>query len=168
MYLPLLSVAFYLRDGLTKSALDHHLSILRIATDEKYERLRSKHMLFSAYKHLKTDITKIYVCKHKKCSRILTTTNGIPDEQQPCGHKHDKQLGGYCYVLLLPIEKQLIYFIEHHGLSSNKWNNIDPNIRSDVNSGDGYRNLRERGLIDEYTITVQLNTDGAQCFQVCL
>lgn len=41
----------------------------------------------------------------------------------------------------------------------------DPNTRSDVNSGGNYRKLREAGVTDEKTITIKINTDGAQTFK---
>ena len=34
-----------------------------------------------------------------------------------------------------------------------------------MNSGDSYQNLRRKGLIDDKTITIQVNTDGAQTFK---
>lgn len=167
VYLPLLSVAFYLRDGLTKTALDHHLSILNIATDAKFKHLRSPYLLLSKYRHLKAEITKTLVCKHQKCPKILTlNSEGIPFEKQPCGHRCDAHLSGSCYVLRLPIEKQLAFFIEHHGLTS-VWD-VNQEVRNDLNSGSAYRELREKGLIDRNTVTLQINTDGAQCFQVSI
>ena len=68
-------------------------------------------------------------------------------------------------VIRLPAEKQLAYFIEHHGLSTENWNRAqqeDGETLSDVNSGDAYRSLREQGKIDENTVTLQLNADGAK------
>lgn len=152
---------------MTKTALQHHLNILTIATDATYNRLRSSHRLLSKYSHLKTQIEKIYVCKHKLCQKVLVTTNGIPNEVQPCGHKQLRQLNGQCYILRLPIEQQLVYFVTHHGLASpSEWNSVDPEIRSDVNSGGLYRDMCAQGLIDDSTITLQINTDGARCFKV--
>ncbi len=58
--------------------------------------------------------------------------------------------------------KQLKYFIEHHGLKQNQeW---DPNFRGDIQSGD--RKMRELGKIDNTTITVVWNTDGAQPYKM--
>lgn len=58
----------------------------------------------------------------------------------------------------MPIEKQIKYFIEHHGVLHENW---DLNLRGGVQSGSCYRELREQGLIDDKTITVTWNTDGA-------
>lgn len=38
----------------------------------------------------------------------------------------------------------------------------DPNYRSNVHSGANYRALKEKCITDENTITLQINTDGAQ------
>ena len=58
IYLPLLSILFYLRDHLTKSALEHHLNILLVALKTSIKALASLHNLLSKYEHLKTDIRK--------------------------------------------------------------------------------------------------------------
>jgi len=89
-----------------------------------------------------------------------------PEAKQPCGHKRRPHLepGKECFVMNLPIEKQLVYFVEHHGLKSRK--EYDPNYRGDVDSGSCYRKLIESGDIDDSTITLQLNTDGAECHKV--
>lgn len=42
---------------------------------------------------------------------------------------------------------------------------VDPNERSDVNSGKLYRQLVEEGVINSRTITLQINADGASCFK---
>lgn len=91
----------------------------------------------------------------------------MPNEKQPCGHNREAHhWSSHCYIMRLPIEKQLVYFIEHHGLSmAGNWN-ADPNKRGDVNTKGCYRALRETGAIDDNTVTLQLNTDGAQCFEV--
>ena len=68
-------------------------------------------------------------------------------------------------VIQLPIVKQLEYFLEHHGLDDSV-TEVDANYRSDVNSGGCYRKLREEGKIDERTITLQVNADGARFFKV--
>lgn len=62
---------------------------------------------------------------------------------------------------------QLKFFIENHGFKSDdqSFNNMDLNFRSDVNSGEIYRKLRETGIIDGKTVTLQLNADGAQCYE---
>jgi hypothetical protein len=63
----------------------------------------------------------------------------------------------------MPIEKQLKYFIEHHGLKKEDW---DPNFRGDIQSGGCYKKLCDLGKIDDLTITVTWNTDGAQAFNM--
>lgn len=90
----------------------------------------------------------------------------MPKTVQPCGHKRKPKIspGNECFVLTLPIEKQLIYFVEQHGLSSSR--DYDPNYRGDVHTGSCYQELRIKGEIDDDTVTLQLNTDGAECHKV--
>lgn len=132
----------------------------------------SVHMLLSEYKHLKFESKKMWVCYSKKCGTILETKKDKDKIEKPilkqnCGHNYYKDQRKDCYVLVLPIQKQVQYFIEHHGLDDHIWN-ADPNYRGDVNSGNVYRKLREENKIDDNTITVQLNLDGARCFKVNL
>lgn len=170
VYLPLLSVAYYLSDGLTKKALGHHLKILHIATGHAHKKLSSVHNLMSKYNHLKTEIDITYICRHPTCENILVVGDDkYPKLIQSCGHKHLKNNSSDNMVIRLPAEKQLAYFIEHHGLSTENWNRAqqeDGETLSDVNSGDAYRSLREQGKIDENTVTLQLNADGAKYFKV--
>jgi hypothetical protein len=66
----------------------------------------------------------------------------------------------------MPIEKQLQYFLQHHSLSSDTNNQQeDGDTLSDVDSGDGYKALRDQGKIDSYTVTLQINADGAKYFK---
>lgn len=92
--------------------------------------------------------------------------NRNPLPNQPCGHKRKPVFssGRECYIVRLPIATQIEHFIRHYGLPTD-WNE-DPNYRGDINTGDCYRKLREDGLIDGHTITIQLNTDGAEIFEV--
>ena len=171
VYLPLLSVAMYLGSGLTKTALSQHLKILQIASAVDCVEHSSVHMLLSDYKHLKFKTNKIWVCYHKKCSSILKTNKGEKEKhekpilKQPCGHNYLEDQRKDCYVLFLPIGKQVKYFIEHHGLKDHI-EEADPNFRGDVNTGNVYRKLREDNQIDENTITLQVNLDGASCYKV--
>ena len=90
-----------------------------------------------------------------------------PTIKQPCGHNYIQNQRKDCYILHLPIEKQLAYFIEHHGLDTiNIVQTEDLNYRSDVNTGNIYMAKRRQNGISENTITLQLNMDGANCFKV--
>ncbi|KAI9553805.1 hypothetical protein GHT06_019073 [Daphnia sinensis] len=144
IYLPILCVAFYLRHHLTKTALHDHLRILSIGTDSIVKKLTSQHNLLSQYSNLKNEVSKIF-------------NKNIPQENQPRGHKF-RASNTPCYVLRMPIEKQIRYFIERYAVSHENW---DPNFRGGVQSGGCYRELTDQGLIDEKTITVMWNTDGA-------
>ncbi len=60
----------------------------------------------------------------------------------------------------MQIEKQLINFVKRHGLDTSEMDPLNT-VRGDVNTGTYYREIRENGLIDDCTITLQLNGDGA-------
>lgn len=149
------------------------MKILKIACNFDLRELSSVHCLLSQYTHLKTKIQKVWVCGHSKCHSILTTQIKDkkpvekPTSKQPCGHNYNEYQNKDCYILHLPIEKQLIYFIEHHGLpSSDVPQSEDFDHRGDVVTGSVYTDLRRKGVISSNTITLQLNMDGANCFKV--
>ena len=147
---------------MTKTALDHHIRILNIAAKQSIEDLSSIYKLLSKYSHLKTELDILYVCRTKKCEHVLETgPDKYPKLKQSCGHQHVRNRSNDCMVIQLPIEKQLEYFLEHHGLKSSS-EVPDADFRSDVNSGSCFRKLQEEGKIDARTITCQLNFDGAR------
>jgi len=168
--LPLLCIGFYLKHKLTKVALAAHLNIIRLNENSHIKRISSVHNLLSKYSHLQADVSKSYICEKKNCGAILKLDNlkKNPLANQPCGHKRKPtfSIGQECFVLRLPIEKQLIHFIQHGGLS--KARNEDPDFRGDITSGGLYQKLKDDGVIDEFTVTIQLNTDGAEIFEVII
>ena len=124
--------------------------------------------LLSKYRYLETEVSKAYICGKKNCGAILKL-DGLkqnPLPIQPCGHKRKPTFssGGECFVIRLPIEKQLIHFIQHGRLST--ISREDPKYRGDITSGELYQKLKTDGVIDDYTVTIQLNTDGAEIFEV--
>lgn len=164
-YLPLFCAAFYLlHSGVSKVALKDHLGILRIAAGDDIKSLRSVYRLLSKYKHLETEVTKIYVCSKKKCPAVLkTNAKGVPLPKQPCGHKYVKNTFWDCYILQLPIDKQIVYFIERYlGPWNRRPNPDEDGFRGDVHTLSCYNKLVDDGKINNKTITMQLNTDGAQ------
>jgi hypothetical protein len=62
---------------------------------------------------------------------------------------------------LLPIDDQLKFFVENYGIRDYQ---EDPRFIGDVQSGYMYKKYLNAGFIDNRTITLQLNTDGAQIF----
>lgn len=111
VYLPLLCVANYLRNHLSKSALDDHLPILRLATHSNIKELTSQHNLLSKYSHLKSEVTKILVSPVKKCPSILSMKEddqNEPELRQKCGYVFIKSIHRPCFILRIPIEKQLL------------------------------------------------------------
>lgn len=165
-YLPTLCRLFYLKHHLTKSALDHRLKILLAATKSNIKAISSPHNLFSKYLHLKTNIQKIFVCRIKGCnSELILDTKSTPTENQPCGHKYIANKSSNSYVLQLPIADQIKNYITTYHNSTVRTANLEnPDFRGDIHSGDNYRRLMYAGLIDDTTITLQINTDGAQTF----
>ena len=85
-----------------------------------------------------------------------------PELRQPCGHLFIENTHQACFILRMPIEKQLAYFIQNHGIKHQQW---DSTFRNDIQSGGCYKRLKEAGHIDENTVTVVWNTDGAQPFK---
>jgi len=166
--LPLLSIGLYLKHKLTKSALADHLRVLRLNENSHIKQLASVHNLLSKYRSLETEISKFYICGKKNCGSVLVLDRlkKNPVANQPCGHKRKPVFssGRECFVLKLPIAKQIVYFIRNVGLSSER--DDDPRFRGDITTGECYRKLHEQGVIDNHTITLQLNTDGAELFEV--
>ena len=161
----MLSISFYLGNSLTKVALAGHLKILNIATHHSIKKLASPFTLMSKYDSRKTSFKIQYVCREKQCKQLLVCGgDGHPTLLQNCGHKHIRNNSHCCFILQLPIEQQLLYFMEHHGLPE-LLQQVDPNIRSDVNSGTMYRKLVESGVINSFIITLQVNADGASCYR---
>ena len=112
------------------------------------------------------------MCNHEKCDEVLSTEmdkksrKEVPSFKQRCGHNYTPQ-EQECYILMLPVEKQIEFFINHYDLPDDL-EEQDPNYRGDVNTGGVYRKLRDEGLVTKNTITVQLNLDGAACFKVII
>jgi DNA-directed RNA polymerase subunit RPC12/RpoP len=85
-YAHLLSTAFYLKNHLSKSALEQHLKILKMTTPSLGKEYSSVHNFLKKYDHLPLSLQKIYVCQ--SCdANLLNGENGEPVENQPCGHK---------------------------------------------------------------------------------
>ncbi len=160
--LRLLSTAYYLRHGLSKAALKDFLTLMNIAGENLPKEMRSPFTLLNPYTHLKSDIRRIYVCR--KCKNLLVNgQDGYPIKLQPCGHPYAR-VKKHCYTLLLNIEDQLAYFLKHYGM---KRRNSEDGKICDVASGSCYKELMNQ-LGDEAasrTITLQVNTDGAQMYE---
>ena len=90
LYLPLLSISFYLGNSFTKVALAGHLKILNIATHHSIKKLASPFII------------------------LVCGGDGHPTLLQNCGHKLIRNNSHCCFILQLLIEQQLLYFMEHH------------------------------------------------------
>lgn len=129
------------------------------------KKLASPYTLLAKYSSLKSEFRIQYVCREKKCKELLTCgDDGYTKVIQNCGHKHINTSAKGCFVLRLPIEQQLRYFLENYGLPE-VMPEVDSNIRSDVSYGQLYRKLVEDGVINSRTITLQMNADGASCYK---
>jgi len=161
--LRLLSVAYYLKHGISKSGLKDFLLAMDIAspTNSLPKEMKSPYTLLKRFDHLKKDIERIYVCR--SCPKILKNgPDGLPSKQQPCGHPYDR-VQKHCYTLLLDIEFQLKYFLQHYGIRKKVYST---GVIGDVTSGNSYQeSMNELGQDSEKTITLQINLDGAQMFE---
>lgn len=165
VYLPILCLAFKIKHNLSSSCFDDSLKLIQAATQCSIEEIKTAAKCQAQYNHLKHDVRKIFVCMKKECDAILTLigADGLPTKIQPCGHPHDKLLG-HCYVLVLPIEPQVKYFLENNDLSM--WNKPNPNdgsTRGDVQSGKAYRAFMVPKSAGDRWFSYQLNVDGAVC-----
>ncbi|EFX64093.1 hypothetical protein DAPPUDRAFT_118552 [Daphnia pulex] len=99
----LLSAAFYLKHGLSKSGLNDFLDILNVSSGHNQDdELRSPYMFMKRYGLLKGDLKRIYPCS--TCSKTLKNgESGYPTEIQPCGHNYCKETSDKFYTLLLPV-----------------------------------------------------------------
>ena len=136
-------------------------------TSELYDdqELRSPYMFMKKYGLLKEGLKRVFPCA--TCSAPLVNgESGYPNESQPCGHSYYEETSDKCYTLVLPIDEQVKFFIRHHGIKKTQQPNHDNgNRKGDVFSGDRYKQYVKDGLIDDKTITLQINTDGAQKFK---
>nr|CAH0104295.1 unnamed protein product [Daphnia galeata] len=70
-----------------------------------------------------------YICRSLKFENVLVVgEDKYPKVHQSCGHKHFKNKSSDCIIIEMPIEKQLKYFLEHHGLPS------DTNNQQEINA----------------------------------
>ena len=158
--------AFYIKHGLSTSALNDLLALLRITMPrEDLKNIFTSPYLFNKkFAHLKQEIKKVFLCK--SCSKNLKTDkNGNPIENQPCGHrykKHEKEFHDGCYTIILPVEEQVRYFIKHHGLSGRTHLASPDGMVGDVVSGELYKKNLRNGRICEHTITILICADGAK------
>lgn len=116
------------------------------------------------YGLLKAGLKRIY--PFTACSKTLKNdSSGYPTEIQPCGHNYLQETSDKCYTLLLPVEEQVKFFLRYHGIKNkNTVINDYEDRKGDVFTGDSYKPYVKDGLINDHTITMPINTDGAQKF----
>lgn len=107
-YRNLLSMGMYLKNNMTKKCLDHHLEIVNALSNDA--ECKSSKALLARYSDLKNPPKKIFICPRKSCDQVLEAENGFPKESQPCKHTFIKGIHPLCYILHLPLEKQLEFF----------------------------------------------------------
>ncbi len=159
--LRLLSLAYYLKHGLSKAALKDFLAVINITSDGvPSKEMRSPFTLFQPYEHLKRDIKRIYVCR--RCPKLLVNgQDGFPLKQQPCGHPYSRS-EQHCYTLLLDVEHQVKYFLEHYGIKKRSYS---AEKIGDVTSGKCYKAFTENTANETRILTLQANIDGAQMYE---
>lgn len=142
---------------------------MQIATNCSVEEIKSASKCCEKYSYLKQEVQKVFVCMNKNCNAVLSLGNdGFPEKNQVCGHKYSKK-DGCCYVLNLPIEEQLKYYIENGGMKeiiSSRASVYDGTTRGDVQSGQLYIDkFNSNPASNRRVISLQLNVDGAQIFK---
>lgn len=122
--------------------------------------MRSPFTLFQPYEHLKREIKRIYVCR--RCPKLLVNgQDGFPLKQQPCGHPYSRS-EQHCYTLLLDVEHQVKYFLEHYGIKKRSYS---AEKIGDVTSGKCYKAFTENTANETRILTLQANIDGAQMYE---
>lgn len=163
----LLSAAFYLKHRLSQTALDDFLKVLLVASpDLAHEKdIKSPYLFLKKYNQLKEGLRRIFPCK--VCLKPLSNgTDGFPTKFQPCGHVYSKDTADGCYTLILPIEPQLRFFVEHYGENLTRCNQQTSSTKiGDVPTGYLYKKYQNENLLNENILTLQLNTDGVQIFE---
>lgn len=162
-----MTAAFYLKHGLSQAALDDYLSILKIGIPELEDDslMKSPYLFLKKYKLLSEGIVRIFPCT--KCEkRLVNDSDGFPKKKQPCHHDYFEETSDKCYTLLLPLEPQLEYFIQHYGDNLKRCNQTQCSTEiGDVPTGRLYKKYRAKGLIDDHTLSLQLNSDAAQIWK---
>jgi hypothetical protein len=111
------------------------------------EELQSAAKCSKKFEYLKQNVRKVFVCMNKKCNAILTSMgkNGFPTKNfQTWGNSYNKLLGS-SYILILPVEEQIRYYLEN-GVAD-KWKKVSPfdgSSRGYIQSGSCYmENIRQ-------------------------
>ncbi len=117
------------------------------------------------YGILEKGLKRIYPCPTCSKTLIVQEESGFPTEDQPCGHKYSKDASDQCYTLLLPVNEQLKFFLRHHGIKQPNESRDTDDSKGDVFKGDRYKQYVKDGFINERTVTLQINRDGAQKFK---
>lgn len=148
---------------LTK-ALEVQLKILKVISPNLPKEFRSTHLFLKKFGNKKEKLNKVFLCE-LMCSNVLATDfkTGNPLYRQNCEHFYAKSTHRNCYTILLPVEEQLKFLIEHHiPNSSSASTPSSVEVIGDICSGTGYQKYKSEGFIDDHTVTIQLNTGGAQ------
>ena len=91
---------------------------------------------------------------------LVNEEDGKPIKQQPRGHSYvATKYHRNCFTLILPIEEQIQFFIQHHDVIK-KIKAISK--LGDVTSGQCYQDVTKEL---EHVVTVLWNIDGAKCYE---
>ena len=163
----MLAAAYFLKHYPSKEAFGDYLKNLKQAGAQTgNDELRTTHTFFKRYKPLQQKIQRITLCNQLLCNAVLVNgANGKPTKAQPCGHDFlfHKQ---YCYTLLLPVEEQLAFFLEHYGLKEPSHNQEDDQMLGGITTGECYKSYLKKLTNVLCALSLLLNTDGAQLFEL--
>lgn len=163
-YINLLSIGIYLKNNMTKKNLDHHLQIL--STVSNVAECNSSKALLPKYSDLKNPPQKVFICPRKNCDQVLECENGFPKETQLCKHTFIRGIHSVCFILHLPLAKQLQFFAKRVLKAMKMKPKLEDNYIGDVETGQVYKTLSTNAVLNENTLTLQLNIDGATCFKM--
>lgn len=157
----------YLKFGLSTKALEVQLKIMKVISPSLPKEFRSTYLFLKKISNKKENLQKVFLCDICSSVMAMDFRTGNPLNRQNCGYFYSKFTHSNCYTILLPVEEHLKFFIEHYlqnsSLASKPAASVEyPEVIGDICTGAGYQEYKSNGLIDDYTVTIQLNTDGAQ------
>ena len=145
-----------------------YISFLKVGIPELEHdsQMKSPYLFLKKYKLLNEGLVRIFpstVCG----KRLVNGADGYPSKKQPCNHDYCAETSDKCYTILVPLEPQLEYFVQHYGENLKRCNEEPESSTKvgDVTTGRLYKKCQREGLIDDRTLSLQLNSDAAQMWK---
>ena len=123
--------------------------------------MKSPYLFLKKYKLLNEGLVRIFPCT--VCgNRLVNGADGYPSKKQPCNHDYCAETSDKCYTILVPLEPQLEYFVQHYGENLKRYN--EEPMKAQLKWG-MYKKYQREELIDDCTLSLQLNSDAAQMWK---